>query len=119
VPTNTFAIASADVSKCHLSHNASNKLLNQPLLAVEKILLVVVLSTILAGQAWALDGNVPGIFGDVSQFFLGDGTGVVIGIVDSGVDDTHPALTGTASLLQPRMVAEANFVTTEPLNTAV
>jgi len=38
VPTNTFAIASADVSKCHLSHNASNKLLNQPLLAVEKIL---------------------------------------------------------------------------------
>src|SRR3990172_8305316 len=60
--------------------------------------------------AWALDGSVPGINGDISRVLLGDGTGVVIGIVDSGVDDTHPALTG-------RMNAESNFVTTEPGNT--
>jgi hypothetical protein len=53
---------------------------------------------------------VPGIHGDVSRNLLGDGTGVVIGIVDSGVDDTHPALAG-------RMNAEANFVTTEGGNT--
>jgi hypothetical protein len=48
---------------------------------------------------------------------LGDGTGVVIGIVDSGVDDTHPALTGFDSLGSPRLVAERNFVTSEPANT--
>lgn len=60
--------------------------------------------------AWALDGAVPGINGDVSRSLLGDGTGVVIGIVDSGVDDTHPALTG-------RMDAESNFVAYEGGNT--
>jgi hypothetical protein len=48
---------------------------------------------------------------------LGDGTGTIIGIVDSGVDDAHPALTGLDSLGNPRMVAEANFVATEPGNT--
>lgn len=52
--------------------------------------------------AWALNGSVPGIHGDLSRVLLGDGTGVVVGIVDSGVDDTHPALTG-------RMDAESNF----------
>jgi len=56
--------------------------------------------------AWALDGSVPGIHGDLSRAVLGDGTGVVVGIIDSGVDDTHPALTG-------RMDAEQNFVTSE------
>jgi hypothetical protein len=71
----------------------------------------------LAAPAWALDGSVPGIYGDVSRTLLGDGTGVIVGIVDSGVDDAHPALTGLDSLGNPRMVAEANFVTTEPANT--
>jgi hypothetical protein len=48
---------------------------------------------------------------------LGDGTGVVVGIIDSGVDDTHPSLAGLDSLGSPRMVAEANFVSYEPGNT--
>jgi serine protease AprX len=53
----------------------------------------------------------------MSRSLLGDGTGVIVGIIDSGVDDTHPALTGVDSLGQPRMVAEDNFVTTENWNT--
>jgi hypothetical protein len=71
----------------------------------------------LAAEAWALDASVPGIEGDISRALLGDGTGVVVGIVDSGVDDTHPALAGVDSLGNLRMLAEANFVTTEPANT--
>ncbi len=67
--------------------------------------------------AWAINHSVPAIHGDVSRTLLGDGTGVIIGIVDSGVDDTHPALTGLDSLGNPRMVAEANFVPTEPAST--
>ena len=67
--------------------------------------------------AWALNHSLPAIHGDVSRTLLGDGTGVVVGIVDSGVDDTHPALTGLDSLGNSRMVAEANFVPTEPANT--
>jgi hypothetical protein len=65
----------------------------------------------------ALNTSVPGIHGDDSRTLLGDGTGVVVGIVDSGVDDTHPALAGLDSLGNPRLVAEANFVTSEPWNT--
>jgi len=57
------------------------------------------------------------VSGDVSRVLLGDGTGAIIGIIDSGVDDTHPALAGLDSLGHPRMVAEANFVTSEPGNT--
>jgi Subtilase family len=60
--------------------------------------------------ARALDHSVPAVHGDLSRALLGDGTGVVIGFVDSGVDDTHPALAG-------RMDAEKNFVTTESGNT--
>ncbi len=67
--------------------------------------------------AWAIDLSIPAVHGDVSRTLLGDGTGVIIGIVDSGVDDTHPALAGLDSLGQPRMVAEKNFVTSEPGNT--
>ncbi|MEM8679149.1 MAG: S8 family serine peptidase, partial [Planctomycetota bacterium] len=64
----------------------------------------------------ALDESRAAIGADVSQLLLGDGTGVTVGIIDSGVDDTHPGLTGLDSLGQPRFVAEANFVTTEPGN---
>lgn len=65
----------------------------------------------------ALDVSVPGIHGDVSRSLLGDGTGVIIGIVDSGVDNLHPTLAGVDSLGNPRMIAEANFVTSESSNT--
>jgi hypothetical protein len=70
-----------------------------------------------ASPGWALDGSVPAVRGDVSRSLLGDGTGIIIGIVDSGIDDLHPALAGLDSQGNPRMVAERNFVTTEPANT--
>ena len=54
------------------------------------------------------------IRGDQSRSLLGDGTDVVVGVIDSGVDATHPALTGVDSKNRNRLVAEANFVTTEP-----
>jgi hypothetical protein len=65
----------------------------------------------------ALDGAVPAISGNTSRNLLGDGTGVIVGIVDSGIDDLHPTLAGLDSLGNPRMVAKANFVTGEPGNT--
>ena len=68
-------------------------------------------------SAWAIHNSVPAVHGDVSRSLLGDGTGAIIGIIDSGIDDTHPALAGLDSLGQPRLVAEANFVSTEPANT--
>src|SRR3954471_14253418 len=66
---------------------------------------------------FALDKSVPAIHGDISRNLLGDGTGVIIGIVDSGIDVTHPALAGNDSLGSPRLVAQKNFVLSEPGNT--
>jgi subtilisin family serine protease len=68
-------------------------------------------------HTFALDDAVPAVNGHISRTLLGDGTGVRLAIIDSGVDDTHPALTGADSLGNPRMIAESNFVTTEPGNT--
>ncbi|MBN1852340.1 MAG: S8 family serine peptidase [Pirellulales bacterium] len=65
----------------------------------------------------AIDTSIPAIHADVSRNLLGDGTGAILGIIDSGVDDTHPALAGVDSLGNPRLVAEANFVPIEPGNT--
>jgi Subtilase family len=78
---------------------------------------LALLFSALVTPAWAINVAIPAIHGDVSRTLLGDGTGTIIGIVDSGVDDTHPALAGLDSLGHPRMVAEANFVPTEPGNT--
>jgi len=64
--------------------------------------------------SFGLDHSIPRIGGEVSRLQLGDGTGIVVGIVDSGIDALHPALAGFDSLGQPRLVAEANFVRTEP-----
>ena len=69
-----------------------------------------------ARGVWALDLSVPRIGGYQSRGLLGDGTGVTVGIVDSGVDDAHPALFGLDSRGRPRMVAERNFVTAEAGN---
>ncbi|HEY7091355.1 MAG TPA: S8 family serine peptidase, partial [Tepidisphaeraceae bacterium] len=57
------------------------------------------------------------INGDDARTLLGNGTGVVIGFVDSGIDANHPALTGTVTGGLPRLVAQANFVPSEPANT--
>lgn len=57
----------------------------------------------------ALDTSVAYVNGDDSRSLLGDGTGVIVGIIDSGIDDTHPALTGNDSLGNSRLVAEGIF----------
>lgn len=61
----------------------------------------------------ALDQSIPRVHGDQSRLTLGDGTGIIIGIIDSGIDALHPALAGLDSLGQPRLVAAQNFVRTE------
>lgn len=62
-----------------------------------------------AASISALNTSVGYINGDDSMALLGDGTGVIVGVIDSGVDDTHSALTGLDSLGSNRLVAEANF----------
>lgn len=86
---------------------------------MQKLIIAAAVSgTILwVGFAHAAGPDVVRINGDDARTLLGDGTGVVVGIIDSGVDDTHPAIAGNVSGGLPRMVAEANFVTTEPANT--
>lgn len=79
--------------------------------------MALILCAAATSSVCALDGSVPAIHGDVSRSLLGDGTGVIVGIVDSGVDKLHPALAGLDSLGNPRLVAERNFVTYEPANT--
>jgi len=74
-----------------------------------KSALALILCAAATSSVWALDGSVPAIHGDVSRSLLGDGTGVIVGIVDSGVDELHPALAGADSLGNPRLVAKANF----------
>ncbi|HTQ38987.1 MAG TPA: S8 family serine peptidase [Pirellulales bacterium] len=54
-------------------------------------------------SALADDADVLAIQGDVSRQELGSGAGVIVGIVDSGVKSTHPALSG-------RQVAAQDFV---------
>ncbi len=54
--------------------------------------------------------DVLAIQGNISRQLFGSGTGVIIGIVDSGVASTHPALAGNDSQGHPRLVAAQNFV---------
>jgi hypothetical protein len=57
------------------------------------------------------------INGDDARTLLGPGTGVVVGIVDTGVDASQPALAGTVSSGQPRLLAQQNFSgDTNPIN---
>ncbi|WP_432797365.1 S8 family serine peptidase [Poriferisphaera sp. WC338] len=72
---------------------------------------------LLVSPTTALDRSVDHIRGDLSRGLLGDGTGVTIGIIDSGIDDTHSALSGNNSQGLSRLVAEGNFVPTENSNT--
>jgi hypothetical protein len=61
--------------------------------------------------------GVPAVKGDQSQLLLSDGRGVIIGVVDSGVDSLNPVLAGNDPFGNPRLVAKQNFVTYEPTNT--
>ena len=70
---------------------------------------------ILSADAAGLDTQ--RINGYDAQALLGNGTGVIVGIVDSGIDKNHPALSGSVTGGLPRLVVEANFVPTEPANT--
>jgi subtilisin family serine protease len=79
---------------------------------------VCALVVVSSNNAVALDESVRRIHGDASRTRLGDGTGVIVGVIDSGIDVTHPALAGTDSLGYPRLVAEGNFVRTEPAQSA-
>ena len=74
---------------------------------------VVALIVLAIFQCGAFAQGIARIRGDQSRTLLGDGTGVTVGIIDSGVDATHPLLTGNDSLGNSRLVAEGNFVTTE------
>ena len=49
------------------------------------------------------------INGDDSRDLMGDGTGVVVAVLDSGIDANHPALRGVDSLGNSRLVAEGIF----------
>jgi hypothetical protein len=61
-------------------------------------------------SAQADDADVLAIQGNVSRQLFGSGTGVIVGIIDSGVNSAHPALTGNDSLGRPRLVAAEDFV---------
>ncbi len=83
--------------------------------AIAAALWTAVLSSAQAGSA-----QIPGlaaVHADDSRVLFGPGTGVTIAFVDSGMSTTHPAIAGTDSLGNPRLVAQANFVTSEPSNT--
>ncbi len=72
---------------------------------------------VLTSPALSLDRSVARVGGDLSREWLGDGTNVVVAVIDSGIDDSHAALRGNDSLGRPRLLAEKNFVPTEPTNT--
>ena len=78
---------------------------------------ISIASLLLVPVAYSAGNDVARIGGEYAKTLLGDGTGVIVGIIDSGVDDTHPALAGFTSAGLPRMKAEANFVPSEPTNT--
>jgi subtilisin family serine protease len=54
---------------------------------------------LLAGtvQASVIQPDIASVSGDASRSLLGAGKGVTVGIVDTGIDDSHPALRGSMS----------------------
>ncbi|MGH7178880.1 MAG: S8 family peptidase, partial [Tepidisphaeraceae bacterium] len=66
--------------------------------------------------SFAAGPDVVRINGDDARTLLGTGIGITIGVIDSGIDSTHPALAGTVPGGLPRLVAQGNFVPTEPGN---
>src|SRR5947209_3304371 len=98
------------------SRNATGTLM-KAFFSILAAIAMAAINLIFTGGAWAQIPGVAAVHGNVSRTLLGPGTGVVIGIVDSGVNSAHPAISGVDSQGNPRLVAEANFVTSEPSNT--
>jgi len=66
----------------------------------------------------ALDAQgIAKISGDQTRALFGDGTDVIVAVMDSGIDDTHPGLDGLDRAGAIRLVAEANFAENEPGST--
>ena len=63
-------------------------------------------------RALADDPDTLAIHADVSRVLLGNGTGVIVGVVDSGEDSLHPTLLD--SMGNSRMVAAQSFVPGDP-----
>src|SRR5262245_33342930 len=76
----------------------------------------IALALSVVGHASGAGTDTQRIHGYDAKSLMGDGTGVVVGIVDSGVDVNHPALLGTVTGGLPRLLTQANFVTNEPAN---
>ncbi|MEM6334431.1 MAG: S8 family serine peptidase [Planctomycetota bacterium] len=62
-------------------------------------------------HAAALDVSQARIDADDAIAGFGNATGVIVGVIDNGVDVNHPALAGNDSQGQPRLVAQADFAT--------
>ncbi|QQE12462.1 S8 family serine peptidase [Planctomycetota bacterium] len=82
-------------------------------LRITSILTAVAAGVAVSSTSFALDESVEYIRGNTTRNLLGDGTGVVVGILDSGIDATHPALAGFTSDGMPRLKTADNFVTYE------
>ena len=48
-----------------------------------------------AARAGVVQTDIASVNADLSRSLLGTGRGVIVGIVDTGIDDTHPALRGS------------------------
>jgi subtilisin family serine protease len=80
----------------------SNPFQQQRLVAVSGFLVkfgsaaVLLSSVLMARRVWAVDQrDISAVRGDMSRSLFGDGSGVRIGILDSGIDANHPAVRGS------------------------
>jgi subtilisin family serine protease len=62
---------------------------------VTKLAAVALLLIAATAQAGVIQTDIASVNGDLSRSMLGMGRGVIVGIVDTGIDDTHPALRGS------------------------
>lgn len=64
---------------------------------VVNVLAFIAAATVAAplASAGVVQTDVASINGDLSRSLLGTGKGVLVGVVDTGIDDTHPAIRGS------------------------
>ncbi|HWL92065.1 MAG TPA: S8 family serine peptidase [Phycisphaerae bacterium] len=74
------------------------------------VLIVIAVGSISLQTALAIPNSVPAVNGNISRDLLGDGTGIRLAIIDSGMDVLHPGLAGIDSQGNPRLVAQMNWV---------